>query len=99
VRAYGRVDVWARSNHEDGGAASNAGLATGRQRDGDVMARHVAEWRAAAWRVTDAWEVWRAARGRERSRAHELYLSAIAEEEIAADRLQRQVLLQRSSSA
>jgi len=47
-------------------------------------------WRAAAWRVAEAWELWRAAEGGCRDHAHTLYEIALAEEELAADQLRRQ---------
>jgi hypothetical protein len=51
----------------------------------------VAEWRSAAFRVAAAYEEWKAAGSDDRAHAHELYVSALAEEEIAADRLQREL--------
>jgi hypothetical protein len=56
------------------------------------QARRLAEWRAAAWRVADAWEMWRAARGSERADAHARYLAALGDEELAARRLERQAV-------
>jgi len=41
--------------------------------------------------VAAAWEDWKAAGSGDSAHAHELYVSALAEEEIAADRLQREV--------
>jgi hypothetical protein len=84
---------------DEGSSSLTEALASSRPTDDGAMARLVAEWRAAAWRAADAWEIWRAARGRQRVRAQELYLSAIAEEEMAADRLQRQVNAQAQRSA
>jgi hypothetical protein len=54
--------------------------------------RLLADWRAAEWRVGEAWDVWRTASDADRARAHALYVSALAEEEIAAARLEHEVL-------
>ena len=51
------------------------------------------EWRAAAWCVSEAWERWRATNGEDRHQAHALYLLALADEEVAANRLQRETAL------
>jgi hypothetical protein len=56
-----------------------------------VHARLLQEWRSAACFVSAAWEDWRVARAGERAHAHAVYVAALAEEEIAADRLQRHV--------
>jgi hypothetical protein len=45
-------------------------------------------WRAATKRVARAWNAWLAAEGRERARAYAAYLDALAQEEIAALRMQ-----------
>lgn len=54
------------------------------------QARLLADWRAASWRVREAWDIWLSAGDADRTRAHALYVSALAEEELAAERLQRE---------
>jgi hypothetical protein len=49
---------------------------------------HLDEWRAAAKRVADAWDVWLASDDAERDWAHEVYLAALDREERAALRLE-----------
>jgi hypothetical protein len=46
-------------------------------------------WRAATKRVSRAWNAWLAAEGRRRAQAYAAYLDALAQEELAAARMQR----------
>jgi hypothetical protein len=91
--------VWIPSMQDEGSSSLAEAFAPRPATDDGALPRLVAEWRAAAWRAADAWEIWRAASGRERLRAQELYVSAIAEEEVAAERLQREVKLHGQRSA
>ena len=59
--------------------------------DHEVTITPLAEWRAAAERVSVVWEEWLAATGDGRERAHARYLEALADEEIAAARLEYHV--------
>ena len=47
------------------------------------------QWRSAARRVESAWSAWLASEASERDWAHEAYLNALAREEQAALRLER----------
>jgi hypothetical protein len=50
---------------------------------------HLEQWRTAARRVTRAWEQWLACDAAERDWAHTVYVDALAREEAAAIRLER----------
>ena len=52
-------------------------------------AAELEQWRVAAQQVALAWQVWLAADSPDRARAHASYLEALAEEELAALRVQR----------
>jgi hypothetical protein len=54
-----------------------------------AWSEHLEQWRSAAKRVGRAWEEWLAADETERDWAHEVYLGALAHEEAAALRLER----------
>lgn len=55
----------------------------------DAPTEHLEQWRAAAQQVTDAWEQWLACESAERNWAHDVYAGALAREEQAALRLER----------
>ena len=50
-------------------------------------------WRRAAQKVTRTWNEWQAANSRERTESYSRYISALAEEQLAASELQRTVSL------
>ena len=50
---------------------------------------HLEQWRTAAKRVGRAWEQWLACDPAERDWAHDVYVDALAREEAAALRLER----------
>lgn len=55
----------------------------------DGWLEHLEQWRTAARRVARAWEQWLACDTAERDWAHMVYLDALAREEAAALRLER----------
>jgi hypothetical protein len=56
-----------------------------------VCLENLEQWRTAAKRVGRAWEQWLASDETERDWAHEVYLDALAREEQAAVRLERDI--------
>jgi hypothetical protein len=61
----------------------------GRARFAAGTAPELEMWRAAAQRVARAWNTWLAVDWPDRARAYAAYLEALAEEELAARRVQR----------
>lgn len=55
----------------------------------DAWMEHLEQWRTAAQRVERAWQQWLACEPTERDWAHDVYVDALAREEQAALRLQR----------
>ena len=51
--------------------------------------QHVEDWRRSAQKVTRAWNAWLAAEARERSIRYRAYVAALADEELAAARLEQ----------